>query len=137
MAYGVDVPTPSHLTAALPSEDLARDAEVLRAVFGELHSPQGRAVVAEIIEGFAHDGVVMARRNELVTPREAGELLGVSRQFVDKLIAEGRLPVAHKPGSRHRVIRVSDLLELESARREAGARVAATIDELVDAGAEY
>ena len=35
-------------------------------------------------------------------------MLGVSRQFVDKLIASGRLAAECKPGTRHRVLRVAD-----------------------------
>ena len=69
--------------------------------------------------------------------RKAGELLGVSRQFVDKLIADGRLAAEFKPGSRHRVVRVADVLELEASRRAGADRIGATIDTLVDAGAEY
>ena len=75
--------------------------------------------------------------NDAVTPREAGELLGVSRQFVDKLIADGRPPAQLKPGSSHRVVRVVDVLELEESRRAGTDRIGATIDTLVDAGAEY
>jgi len=94
-------------------------------------------VVEELIAGLLADGVVLARVNDVVTPREAGELLGVSRQFVDKLIADGRLAAQLKPGSRHRAVRVADVLELEASRRAGADRVGATIDTLVDAGAEY
>ncbi len=89
-----------------------------------------------MIAGLPADGVVLAgkRRGH---PREAGELLGVSRQFVDKLIADGRLAEELKPGSRHRVVRVADVLELEASRRADADRIGSTIDTLVDAGAEY
>jgi excisionase family DNA binding protein len=118
-------------------EELSHDAEVLRSVLGMLRSAEGRSVVEELIAGLLADGVVLARVNEVVTPREAGELLGVSRQFVDKLIADGRLAAHLKPGSRHRVVRVADVLELEASRRSGADRIGATIDTLVDAGAEY
>jgi excisionase family DNA binding protein len=83
--------------------------------------------------------VIVRRRVVCVhpNPAEAGELLGVSRQFVDKLIADGRLAAQFKPGSRHRVVRVVDVLELEASRRAGADRIGATIDTLVDAGAEY
>lgn len=126
-----------HVTSATPAEELSHDALVLRSVLGRLRTAEGRGVVEELIAGLLADGVVLARVNDAVTPREAGELLGVSRQFVDKLIADGRLPARLKPGSRHRVVRVADVLELEASRRAAADRIGATIDTLVDAGAEY
>jgi excisionase family DNA binding protein len=126
-----------HVTSAAVSDALAHDAQVLRSVLGKLRSAEGRSVVEELIAGLLADGVVLARVNDVVTPREAGELLGVSRQFVDKLIADGRLAAQLKPGSRHRVVRVVDVLELEAARRAGADRIGATIDTLVDAGAEY
>ncbi len=126
-----------HVTSGTPVEELSHDAQVLRSVLGQLRSAEGRGVVEELIAGLLADGVVLARVNDVVTPREAGELLGVSRQFVDKLIADGRLAAQLKPGSRHRVVRVADVLELEAARRVGADRIGATIDTLVDAGAEY
>ena len=116
---------------------MSHDAQVLRSVLGRLRSAEGRGVVEELIAGLLADGVVLARVNDVVTPREAGELLGVSRQFVDKLIAEGRLAAQFMPGSRRRVVRVVAVLELEASRRAASERIGATIDTLVDAGAEY
>jgi excisionase family DNA binding protein len=52
-----------------------------------------------------------------LTPTEVGELLGLSRPFVVRLIDAGDLPAEHPPNSRHRVIRLSDVLEFQ-ARRE-------------------
>jgi excisionase family DNA binding protein len=96
-----------------------------------------RSVVEELISGMLAEGVVLARVDDVVTPREAGELLGVSRQFVDKLIASGRLAAECKPGSRHRVVRVADVLQLKASRRAGADRIGSTIDTLVNAGAEY
>ncbi|MFM8896696.1 MAG: hypothetical protein ACKOE2_15375 [Actinomycetales bacterium] len=56
---------------------------------------------------------------------------------MDKLIGSGRLPAEFKPGSRHRVVRVADVLALEELRRASARRIGATMDRLVDAGAEY
>ena len=126
-----------HMTSAAEVEKLSHDAKVLRSVLGRLRSAEGRGLVEELIAGLLADGIVLAKVNDDVTPREAGELLGVSRQFVDKLIADGRLAARFKPGSRHKVVRVADVLELEAARRKAADRIGATIDVLVDAGAEY
>ena len=37
-----------------------------------------------------------------LSPADAATLLGVSRQFVDRLIADGKLTHRYKPGSKHR-----------------------------------
>ncbi len=126
-----------HVTSQTALDELSHDAQVLRSVLGELRSAEGRSVVEELISGMLADGVVLARVDDVVTPREAGELLGVSCQFVDKLIASGRLAAECKPGSRHRVVRVADVLQLEASRRAGADRIGSTIDTLVDAGAEY
>jgi excisionase family DNA binding protein len=59
---------------------------------------------------------VLASDVEL-TPQEVGELLGLSRPFVVRLIDAGDLPAERLPHSRHRVVRLSDVLEFQ-ARRE-------------------
>lgn len=51
--------------------------------------------------------------------------------------AIGRLAAHFKPGSRHRVVRVADVLELEAFRQVAADRIGATVSALVDAGAEH
>lgn len=130
--FGPGMTMSVHVTSATASDELAHDAQVLRSVLGEL-----RSAVEELISGMLASGVVLARVDDVVTPREAGELLGVSRQFVDKLIASGRLAAECKPGSRHRVVRVADVLQLEASRRAGADRIGSTIDTLVDAGAEY
>ncbi len=91
IAYDPGMTMSVHVTSATVSDELAHDAQVLRSVIGKLRSAEGRSVVEELISGMLADGVVLARVDDVVTPREAGELLGVSRQFVDKLIASGRL----------------------------------------------
>lgn len=52
-----------------------------------------------------------------LTPAEVGELLGLSRPFVARLLDAGEIPSEHLPGSRHRVVRLADVLEFQ-ARRE-------------------
>lgn len=60
----------------------------------------------------AADGhsVAVVRSDEELSPAKAGELLGLSRQYVDRLIAEGALPARRLPGSTHRKVRVTDVL---------------------------
>lgn len=67
--------------------------------------------------------VIVLRPDREVTPAGAADLLGVTRQFVDRLLAEGTLEFRRLPGSRHRRIKVGDVLALaaERDRRRQGA----------------
>jgi excisionase family DNA binding protein len=56
-----------------------------------------------------------------VSPAGAAELLGVTRQYVDRLIASGTLPVRRLPGSRYRRIPVAAVLALRSGEPQAHA----------------
>ncbi|MGA2307756.1 MAG: excisionase family DNA-binding protein [Acidimicrobiales bacterium] len=53
----------------------------------------------------------------ILTPAEAAQLLGLSRPFVVRLLDDGEIPSERLPGSRHRRVRLSDVLAF-SARRE-------------------
>jgi len=66
--------------------------------------------------------VVVMRADDEVTPTQAAKLMGVTRQFVDRLCEDGVLPFRRLPGSRHRRIRVEDVLEVAAEReqRQAG-----------------
>jgi excisionase family DNA binding protein len=72
------------------------------------------ASAGELSEG--HAVTVLASEVRL-TPAEVGELLGLSRPFVVRLIDGGDLPAEHLPDSKHRVVRLSDVLGFQ-ARRE-------------------
>lgn len=90
--------------------DLNDDSEVGRVV---------RSMLADVAGG---ETVVVLRAEDEVTPAQAAEMLGVTRQFVDRLCEDEVLPFRRLPGSRHRRIRVQDVVELanERARRRAG-----------------
>ena len=79
-----------------------------------------REVFTEVANG---DQVIILRPDQEVTPAGAADLLGVSRQFVDRLLADGGLAFRRLPGSSHRRIKVGDVVELvgERERRRAGA----------------
>lgn len=83
-----------------------------------------------------HD-LALLRRDEEVSPGRAGELLGFSRQYVDRLIAEGVLPVRRLPDSTHRKIRVADVLAFAEQRRRRTGIISDMVDEMVEAGAKY
>jgi len=59
-----------------------------------------------------------------LTPAEVGELLGLSRPFVARLLDAGEIPSDRLPDSRHRVVHLADVLEfqLRRERRRAGRR---------------
>lgn len=62
--------------------------------------------------------VVVMRAEDEVTPTEAAKLMGVTRQFVDRLCEDGVLAFRRLPGSRHRRIRVEDVLEVAAEREQ-------------------
>lgn len=72
-----------------------------------------------------------------VSPADAATLLGVSRQFVDRLIADGRLTHRYKPGSKHRIISITDINKLKVDRERGRNGIRRAIDALIDGGAEY
>jgi excisionase family DNA binding protein len=99
--------------------ELALPATLMRLLLasaGELS--QGRAVT------------VLASEVTL-TPAESGELLGLSRPFIVRLIDAGDLPAEHLPNSTHRVVRLSDVLafqERRDRRREGRRRLAEAVE---------
>lgn len=93
-----------------------------------------RTAVREAVGG--HD-LALLRRDDEVSPARAGELLGFSRQYVDRLIAEGVLPCRRLPDSTHRKVRVADVLALADRRERRSRIISDMVDEMVEAGAEY
>ena len=58
------------------------------------------------------------RAEEELTPTQAADLMGVTRQYVDRLCEDGVLPFRRLPGSRHRRIRVQDILDVAAEREQ-------------------
>lgn len=116
-------------------ETAARCAELV------LRRPDGRDIVLpeslmNLVLSVAHD---LAKGNAVfalpvetrLTPNEAAQMLGLSRPYVVRLLDEGEIPSQHLPGSRHRVVRLSDVLEFQ-ARRERRAEGRRRIIEAVE-----
>ena len=120
-----------------PDKSSDHDSELLHSIVAALEDPRTREAVRVLIAGLESGGAVVSKLNALVTPQEAAEFLGVSRQYVDKLLAEGRINFEYKPASKHRVIRVVDLVALEQSRHEGISRIGKAINDLIDTGAEY
>ncbi|CAN5136307.1 hypothetical protein BH20ACT3_BH20ACT3_12500 [soil metagenome] len=83
-----------------------------------------------------HDVALLSRDDE-VSPAKAGEMLGFSRQYVDRLISQGVLSARRLPGSTHRKVRVVDVLDLAESRTERQPRITDMVDALTTDGAEY
>ncbi|MER5761552.1 helix-turn-helix domain-containing protein [Streptomyces sp. NPDC002082] len=83
-----------------------------------------------------HAVTVLAAETHL-TPAEAAELLGLSRPFVARLLDSGDIPSSHLPDSRHRIVRLADVLafqERRARRREGRRRI---VEAAEDAGLPY
>lgn len=88
-----------------------------------------RAAASELSAGHA---VMVLASETLLSPAEAAGLLGLSRPFVVRLLDEGALPSECLPGSRHRVIRLEDVLafaERRTKRREGRRRITEIIND--------
>ena len=66
-----------------------------------------------------------------LTPAETAKMLGLSRPFVVRLLDEGTIPSKYLPGSRHRVVRLEDVLEFQAKRerrREGRRKIVDTVE---------
>ncbi len=82
------------------------------------------AMVRDLFERVARgERVLVFRPDREVTPAGAADLLGVTRQFVDRLLADGLLDFRRLPASKHRRIKIGDVVALaeERDRRRQGA----------------
>lgn len=127
----------NRLFVAHPTPRSSNDLILLRSCVPDIEESETREAVLAFIEGLESEGVVVGKMDSLLTPQQAANFLGVSRQYVDKLIADGRIAAGFKVASRHRVIKMSDLVELEKKHQTETARIGAAIYEFIDAGAEY
>ena len=121
-----------------PSTPATR-GQVLDALGSE---PALRDLVAAVAERLVRD--IAAGRHPVyvtaeddVSPAEAARILGVSRQFVDRLLSSGRLAFAHKPGSTHRKIRVAAVEQFANERSRKRTNTDKAIDALLDGGVDY
>lgn len=107
IATTLDPVDPSVRTAARELADrLEDDSEVGRVV---------RSMLSDVARGAK---VVVLRAEDEVTPAQAAEMLGVTRQFVDRLCEDEVLPFRRLPGSRHRRIRVQDVVDVATEREQ-------------------
>ncbi|MDR1152858.1 MAG: helix-turn-helix domain-containing protein [Bifidobacteriaceae bacterium] len=88
-------------------------------------------MLAEIAHG---ERVMVLCTEAEVTPAQAAVMIGVTRQFVDRLLTDGVLAFHRLPGSKHRRIRASDVLDLITERERERGGHAAILDALAGAG---
>jgi excisionase family DNA binding protein len=118
-------------------EDLGGGELVLRTADGtEISLPASflQLVVSAANTLAAGQAVMTIAAEVSLTPAEAAELLGLSRPFVARLLERGDIPSELLPESRHRRIKLEDVLAFQTrrSRRAAGRRriadIAATAD---------
>lgn len=66
----------------------------------------------------------MDNRSQLLTPREASRMLGISYPTIKKWILEGKIKTAQTPGGHHRLSQASlrPFLQADSARPDSDSR---------------
>jgi excisionase family DNA binding protein len=88
-------------------------AEVVGDVIGDLRGNRA----ATVRRGRGEHG---GPRETQLTPNEAAELLGISRPFLLDLMTRGRLAAGALPESRHRIVRLADVLEFQAEGERRG-----------------
>ncbi|MFD8559627.1 helix-turn-helix domain-containing protein [Streptosporangium canum] len=120
--------------AELQAADRPQAQLVLRGSSGrDIVLPEGlvRLVLAAAQDLAAGNAVLALPVETRLTPNEVAQLLGVSRPFVARLLDEGEIPSQHLPDSRHRLVRLSDVVEFQ-ARRERRAEGRRRITEVAE-----
>ena len=137
----------TELVRAAAQRTEALHTEEIRRILGVPNDDAAMGQLAELITALSNrllrdlaagkTPVYASEPDEGLTPAEAARMLGVSRQFVDRMIATGKLACTNKPRSTHRVVAVTDVerFAAERARRRDGVNRA--IDALRDGGLEY
>jgi excisionase family DNA binding protein len=81
-----------------------------------------RGLLATVVTAMRRgQAVTLAPLSQRLTTQEAADLLGISRPTLIKLLDAGKIP--YETPSRHRRIRLSDLLAFQALRREDQRRV--------------
>lgn len=81
----------------------------------------------------AGHNITMLRSDEVLTPNEAAEVLGVSRQYLTRLLDDGVIPSETLPGSMHRRLLLADVLGFQAERERRREGVAAFRRAVADA----
>ena len=85
----------------------------------------------------AGDSVAIMRQEAEISPAQAAKLLGVSRQYVDRLVEADVLPSRRLTNSSYRRIPVRAVIAHRTTSERKRAGIAAIIDDALDAGIPY
>ena len=113
--------------------DVRRDASQM-AQSVDTSTAVGRFVRSMLDYVASGEDVVLLRSEQEVTPAEAARILGVTRQYVDRLCEDEVLPFRRLPGSSHRRIRVADVIDVRDERQRMRDGHAAIVAALAEAG---
>lgn len=83
------------------------------------------------------DSLALVSEEAEVSPAEAAKLLGVSRQYVDRLVANSVLPARHLPNSRYRKIPARAVLVHLTSKDAKRAGIASILEAADQAGLPY
>lgn len=120
------VRAPREEYADLAKLSVALRAEQARTKECKLVGPHGESVVPEavfyvlarVVEVLAKgDAITIVPVGKELTTQQSADLLNISRQYLVKLIEDGR--IACKKIGRHRRLRIEDVLEFKRKRDEA------------------
>jgi excisionase family DNA binding protein len=78
--------------------------------------------------------VSIVGESETMSPQQAADFIGISRQHMTRLLDAGLLPFTRKPGSTHRVITSRAVVEFADVRMQAKRRLDKFAAEMNDAG---
>lgn len=124
----------SFATTLDPVDPKVRTAAKRLAARFDDDSEVGQVIRSLLDDVAGGERVVVLRAKDEVTPAQAAEMLGVTRQFVDRLCEDEILPFRRLPGSRHRRIRVQDVVEVATEREQRRAGHEALRTAVEDAG---
>jgi hypothetical protein len=116
---------PPHIRLRVGDDDVELPPSLVRALL---------AAVRSLDEG---GSIAIVREEAEVSPARAARLLGVSRQYVDRLLAADVLPARRLPNSRYRRIPMRAILDHEKARERKREGIRKIVDDAVDSGLKY
>lgn len=122
-------------------ELIAGDHPAMRVLIGSHEAELPPSLVRLLVAGAGAlgdgDSLALVSEEAEVSPAEAAKLLGVSRQYVDRLVANGILPARQLPHSRYRKIPARAVLAHRSAKDAKRAGIAAILEAADEAGVSY
>ncbi len=103
----------------------------------ELSRPLVEALMAAADSLDGGDTIAVVSEEVEVSPAQAAKLLGVSRQYVDRLVADDVLPVRRLPNSSYRKIPVRSVLAYKNVSERKRVGIRKLVDEATAAGLTY